>query len=425
MPFNIAIVGAGLAGPALALELLRFPEITTRIYELRPEGYEQGQHISLAPNALRVLRNLGVYEKLTAIGNSYEELHLRNSIGGYIATFHNGHKRDYGFAAMRIHRRHVQRVLCEEAIARGVQIIHGMKLVKVTERSRDKGVELLFGNGQTESADMVVGTDGLHSAVRQYVQPGADSIYAHMLGVTGFLSKKDLYNQGDGIELPSHFIGRNGFLAVMPSDLSGNEIGFFSTMEFPEEKSREEWNALFHDKNKIRTILTERFGMEQDWAQLIESIGKTAPDETLCTWPFYVAPPLSSWSSASNRALILGDAAHAMIPTGGLGASLALEDTECLALALSSIIGKGFTDKRLGRVLDAWEAHRKVRLKLIQDFTDRNRRMRQPGGSPIAQVIKEWVLWAALRFVPSGRIAGPIYSYDTTDFKNILSTLDL
>lgn len=114
-----------------------------------------------------------------------------------------------------------------------------------------------------------------------------------------------------------------------------------------------------------------------------------------------------------------------MIPTGGLGASLALEDTECLALALSSIIGKGFTDKRLGRVLDAWEAHRKVRLKLIQDFTDRNRRMRQPGGSPIAQVIKEWVLWAALRFVPSGRIAGPIYSYDTTDFKNILSTLDL
>lgn len=114
-----------------------------------------------------------------------------------------------------------------------------------------------------------------------------------------------------------------------------------------------------------------------------------------------------------------------MIPTGGLGASLALEDTECLAHGLGLVIAKGITDKRLEQALNAWEAHRKVRLKLVQEFTDRNRRMRQPGGFPIAQVIKEWFLWAVLRFVPSGRIAGPIYSYDTADFKNILSTLDL
>lgn len=289
MTFHIAIVGAGLAGPALALELLRYPGITTKIYELRPEGYEQGQHISLAPNALRVLKNIGVYEKLTAIGNSYEELHLRNSSGGYIATFHNGHKRDYGFAAMRIHRWHVQQVLCDEAIARGIEIVHGMKLKTITEeKSTGKAgaqVQMLFDNGQSATADMVVGTDGLHSVVRQYVQPGSDSIYAHMLGVTGFLERKDLYRQGDGVELPSHFIGRNGFLAVMPSDLSGDEIGFFSTMEFPDEKSRDEWNRLFHDKDAIRAILRDRFSSEKGWAPLIDSISKTAPNETLCTWP--------------------------------------------------------------------------------------------------------------------------------------------
>lgn len=285
MAFRIAIIGAGLAGSALALELLKYPEITTIIYELRPEGYEQGQHISLAPNALRVLQNIGVYGKLMEIGNSYEELHLRNSSGGYIATFHNGHKVHYGVAAMRIHRRHVQRILCETAIARGIKIVHGMKLVKVTEPSKGMPVQLSFENGQTESADMVVGTDGLHSAVRQYVQPGADSVYAHMLGVTGFLSRKDLLNQGDGIELPSHFIGRNGFLAVMPSDISGDEIGFFSTMEFGEEKSRDEWNALFEGKENIRSILTDRFNVKRGWAPLIDSIGKTVPGDTLCTWP--------------------------------------------------------------------------------------------------------------------------------------------
>lgn len=114
-----------------------------------------------------------------------------------------------------------------------------------------------------------------------------------------------------------------------------------------------------------------------------------------------------------------------MIPTGGLGASLALEDTECLAHALGLLAAKGMTDKRLGQVLDAWEAHRKVRLRLIQEFTDRNRRMRQPGGSSMTQISKEWFLWAVLRFVPSGRVAGPIYSYNTVEFKNILSELAL
>lgn len=114
-----------------------------------------------------------------------------------------------------------------------------------------------------------------------------------------------------------------------------------------------------------------------------------------------------------------------MIPTGGLGASLALEDTECLAHAVGLVVPKGTTPKRLGEVLDAWEAHRKVRLRLVQEFTDRNRRMRQPGGSPLAQTIKEWFLWAVLRFVPSGRIAAPIYSYDTAEFKDILSKLDV
>lgn len=114
-----------------------------------------------------------------------------------------------------------------------------------------------------------------------------------------------------------------------------------------------------------------------------------------------------------------------MIPTGGLGASLALEDTECLGHALGFLIAKGITDERLGQVLDAWEAHRKSRLRLVQEFTDRNRRMRQPGGSWITQLGKEWFLWAVLRFVPSGRIAGPIYSYDIAEFEHILSELAL
>ena len=132
--------------------------ISSTIYELRQEGFEQGQHISLAPNALRILNNLGVLEKLRAIGNSYEELHFRNSRGGIIGTFHNGNENDYGFEAMRIHRRHVQQILVEECLAQGINIRNGMKLTSIHEGGDI--AELTFENGETAQAQLVVGADG-------------------------------------------------------------------------------------------------------------------------------------------------------------------------------------------------------------------------------------------------------------------------
>jgi 2-polyprenyl-6-methoxyphenol hydroxylase-like FAD-dependent oxidoreductase len=257
--------------------------VSCTIFELRQEGFEQGQHISLAPNALRVLNNLGVFEKLLAIGNSYEELHFRNARGGIIATFHNGNQTDYGFKAVRIHRRHVQQILVEECLSQGVNIRNGMKLTGIKE-GKDIA-ELTFENGETAQAHLVVGADGLHSPVREHVVPQSGSVYAHMLGVTGFLDRKDLISSAGEIALPSHFVGQNGFIAVMPSNKSGEEIGIFSTMPFPETKSRQEWHELFENKEGIRRLLTDAFSKENGWHETVVSIPKTLRDDTLCSWP--------------------------------------------------------------------------------------------------------------------------------------------
>ena len=229
------------------------------------------------------MKHIGVFNKLQDIGNSYEELHFRNARGGLIDTFHNGSEKDYGFTAMRIHRCHVQQVLVEECLSQGIEIRHGMKLVGI--REGEDMAELAFENGETAKAHLVIGTDGLHSVVREYIAPQSRSVYAHMLGVTGFLDRKDLHPSVRDITLPSHFVGQNGFIAVMPSNKSGEEIGFFSTMPFPEEKSRQEWNYLFEDKDGISKILEDKFCKESGWHEVIDSLVKTAKLDTLCSWP--------------------------------------------------------------------------------------------------------------------------------------------
>jgi salicylate hydroxylase len=289
MTLHVAIIGAGIAGPALALHLQTHPSVTTTIYEARPHGsIEEGQHISLAPNALRVLSHVGVAEKLGAIGNSYEGLGLRNATANKIAEFDNGSVDRYGFAAMRIHRRHAARVLVDECEERGVGMRWGVKLKGLLERE-DGRVEMRFagegGKEVTEVADLVVGADGLHSVVREYVSPGSEVVFERMLGVTGYLQRSELGALVGGVELPSHFIGKNGFMAIMPSDVAGEEIGFFSTMEFPQERTRERWKALYDDKQSIRQIQKDRFNAAEGWCDLVREVCEVSKAQTLCSWP--------------------------------------------------------------------------------------------------------------------------------------------
>jgi 2-polyprenyl-6-methoxyphenol hydroxylase-like FAD-dependent oxidoreductase len=315
MVFEVAIVGAGIGGPALALELLNVPGVKCTIYEMR-EGFEEGQHISLAPNSLRIMEHIGVLEALRAIGNSYEELHLRNAQGSILATFNNGHEAEYGYKAMRIHRRHVQRILVEQCQAKGVEIMSNMKLTTIEEPASGSKVDLVFENGQIAKADLVVGADGLHSRVRSYVSPGAKEDWARMLGVTGYLSRDKLGSSASRIQLPSHFIGQNGFIAIMPSDRSGDEIGFFSTMEFPEERSRQEWTKLFHDKDAIRKILTDTYSKDKGWCDIAQTTCLSADRETLCSWPYVPHLYNQHFQLSLTRSICLDFLLHLNCPAG-------------------------------------------------------------------------------------------------------------
>ena len=84
----------------------------------------------------------------------------------------------------------------------------------------------------------------------------------------------------------------------------------------------------------------------------------------------YTTPSLSSWKFLSDRVILIGDAAHAISPSGGQGAAIAFEDGESLAYALDE-------SQKHASALDNWERHRKERIKQVIEFTNTMANARQ------------------------------------------------
>jgi 2-polyprenyl-6-methoxyphenol hydroxylase-like FAD-dependent oxidoreductase len=117
-----------------------------------------------------------------------------------------------------------------------------------------------------------------------------------------------------------------------------------------------------------------------------------------------MVPSLQSWRSTSGKVILIGDAAHAIPPSGGQGGAMSFEDAESLAFALS----KSKTDTT---ALQTWEAHRKERVKQVIDFTNLSAKLRRASQYSLVERIREWFIWGLLK------IKGPegykwLYSYD-------------
>jgi 2-polyprenyl-6-methoxyphenol hydroxylase-like FAD-dependent oxidoreductase len=110
--------------------------------------------------------------------------------------------------------------------------------------------------------------------------------------------------------------------------------------------------------------------------------------------------------------IIIGDAAHAFSPQGGQGAAMAFEDAETLAYTMAQ---PNFLSQKT-TLLNAWQTHRQQRVKLVKAYTDRNGKLRTPNDSYFQQVIKDWVMWAVLKY--KGELNGLewLYGYNAEDF---------
>lgn len=125
--------------------------------------------------------------------------------------------------------------------------------------------------------------------------------------------------------------------------------------------------------------------------------------------------------------MVIGDAAHALPPTGGQGAAMAFEDGSSLADALSyafSPSSSSSSDDTIvfdPSVLQHWQSHRQARIKRITAFTHRGGDMRREVRSTFAQILREWVMWLMLWWINLngiGKRMGWIYAYRVEEWRD-------
>jgi 2-polyprenyl-6-methoxyphenol hydroxylase-like FAD-dependent oxidoreductase len=339
-----SIVGAGIAGPVLAMFLQR-AGLTPVVYEGRPApDDEAGAFLNLAPNGAAVLRTLGVAEEVLGSGTPTTSIAFLNDRGKQLG--------ENPEATTLIKRGLLNRALREQAARRGVAIEFGKRL-KDIEITRQRTVIARFEDGSEAHADLLVGCDGIHSRTRQLILPDAPPpAYTGVID-SGRFTRGPALPPSEGVMRMT--FGRRGFFGYQVA-LSG-EVYWFENFAQPAVPDRAALEAIPDDE--WRAALVERH--RDDHPPIADIIGAT--EGRIGRWPIYDLPSLPTWRK--GPVCLIGDAAHATSPHVGQGASMAMEDAIVLAKCL-----RDFPD-----VEDAFAAYERLRKARVEAVVAAARRM--------------------------------------------------
>jgi len=366
MPMNAPhrralIIGGGIAGPALALFLAR-SGIEPVVLEAYPRTDDVGGGFQIAPNGLRVLAELGLAEPLLAAGHPCRDMCFRNHLGRTIGLVRTGR----AGPAANVARDALHRLLRAEADGRGVTIRYERRLTDITLAGEE--VIATFEDGSTEVGDFLVGADGVRSRVRAWMLPDlASPRDTRMVSLGGFcgpgFAPPPSMDPADGDRLtfvvgPKHQLGY--------SKMSATQWGWWCHAFAGDPAERKA--LLEGPEEALRARMLERYA---GWAAPVEALIGTT--ESWLRTPIHDVPSLPTWHR--GRVLLIGDAAHAMSPAGGQGASLSLED--------AMLFGKlaADRDRPIEESMAHFESRRRSRAEqmVAQGFANDQRTLKELG----------------------------------------------
>lgn len=318
----VAIVGAGIGGLTLAIAL-RHRGVPVTVYERAAELREVGAAVALGANALRVLEPLGLLPALEEVATEPSELVYRRwgsheRLVGFPVGQDRTYRTRFGAPFLGIHRAEFQRVLAA-ACPDG-----SLRLGRSVERVTDRGdrVELELGDGTVEEAAVVVGADGVHSRTRALVDPDAVPVYTGTSGFRGLVPVSDLPLLPDPGAI-QFWMGPDAHLLHYAIGPDGGTVNFLAVLEGPRE-----WSGPAGPVTAEPGTLAAAFA---GWAPAARQMVQAVPQSD--HWPLYTLPPMRRWSR--GRVVLLGDAAHAMLPHQGQGANQTVEDAAVLVECLT------------------------------------------------------------------------------------------
>jgi len=372
MPLTTIVVGGGIGGLSLARELSR-TGLPAVVLERASKLTTVGAGIIMNPNAMAVLEANGLAECARARSSPYLARETFDQRGRRLAV------RDYRplYADGRLatgalcHRAHLHECLYDGLPAGVVHL--DTRIVGLDEGT--DGVRIETESGQTFAGDVLIGADGIHSAVRTRFFGHSEPAYL------GYRSHRFVVENRDRLEHFTEFLGHGKRVGLVP--IGGGQLYVWTTFNSPRESRA--W-ALEH-KHALRALFAE-FTDSRVRTALggLESI-----DAVVCTDIEEVHQ--AAWTR--GRVALLGDAAHALTPNMGQGAGMAMEDAAVLAEELSRA-ARGETD--VPSALASYVTRRRPRVETIVRLSReigeegqltgalacwlRNRRLSREGRSP-------------------------------------------
>lgn len=317
---RVLIIGGGIGGLTAALALRKFG-FDAHVYEQASLLREVGAGVQTGPNAVRVLEWLGLAEPLRRIAVVPLSIDARDWQSGEIlgrVPLAEAALSRYGAPYYHLHRADLQGVL--RAGLGDEHITLGARCVQIEQRT--DSVTARFADGRAISGDLLVGADGVHSVVRDYVVGPDHAIWSRQIAWRGVVPAG--IGSALGLELRSHsFWGpKRQFITYYIS--AGRLINWVGNVQSEGNWRYESWSAR-GDRDEA---LAEYTGWHPQVRALI------ANTEQVFKWALYDRPPLVAWTR--GRVTLLGDAAHAMLPYLAQGAGQSIEDAYLLARCLDA-----------------------------------------------------------------------------------------
>lgn len=318
---RVLVAGGGIAGPAFALFLQR-AGISVTVFEAREDCDDVGGGLSLAPNGMNVLDALGLAGAAQTRGTVARENWFRSERGRVLSHYDNGSRR-YGRPAVNLRRADLHRLLVNALRETGGEVVRGRLVTHVTSSATD--VTLEFDDGSSATGDLLVGADGLHSRVRSAMLPhGPTPRYVGVVAVGGFTPVTALPTLSEPERTGLNFtFGRQGMFGY--GGARPDEVMWWCNTWRDEPLAAQDLADL--QANRVALELARIFDA---YHRPIPAL-LAASNESLVL-NLYDIPNLPAWHE--GRVVLIGDAAHAVSPNSGQGASLALEDAQSLATLL-------------------------------------------------------------------------------------------
>jgi len=354
-PLSIAIVGAGMGGLAAAAALRRVGTDVT-VYEQASQFARIGAGIQIGCNAMKVLRKLGLEQRLRSQSfypRSWNNRDWKTGDVKFDMIFGESAEAKFGAPYLLAHRGDLHAALASIVPAECVRLNH--KLVGLDEvRS---GVRLSFANGEAVTADAVIGADGVHSLVREIL------FGTSPVNFTGRIAYRTTYPAArlDGFKIDdcTKWWGEDRHIVIYYVKPDRSEVYFVTSQPEPEFRI-ESWSA----KGDVRELRAAFAGFDRQ----VEAVLAACPD--VHKWAIVDRDALARWTEGDVT--LLGDACHPMTPYMAQGAAMAIEDAAVLSRCLEGVGRDGIAD-----AFRRFEATRRERTARVQHTSRTNTWLRQ------------------------------------------------